>query len=280
MTETAQGTALLYEMHMHTPLCHHAVGEPGDYAAAAEQRGLAGIVVTCHSPGPDGWSPHVRMADSDWADYVALVDEARDEWAGRVDVRLGLESDYAPGHESWLEALHARAPLHHVLGSVHCQLPDWLERYGRGDDLAVQRTYFEHLALAAESGLFDTLAHPDLVKNSFPGSWQIDAVADTIQASLDRIAAAGTAMELNTSGLQKMIPEMNPSPTMLGWMRERDIPVVLGADAHTPRRVAGDFEAGLDLLDAAGYTHVSNVLDRQRRDFPIAAARASLRPGM
>ena len=37
---------VLYEQHMHTPLCKHARGEPGDYAAVAEQRGLKGIVVT------------------------------------------------------------------------------------------------------------------------------------------------------------------------------------------------------------------------------------------
>ena len=41
---------MLYEMHMHTPLCKHAIGEPEEYAAMAERRGLAGIAVTCHNP--------------------------------------------------------------------------------------------------------------------------------------------------------------------------------------------------------------------------------------
>ena len=40
---------MLYEMHMHTPMCHHAFGEPQDYAQVAEQRGLKGIVVTCQN---------------------------------------------------------------------------------------------------------------------------------------------------------------------------------------------------------------------------------------
>lgn len=268
---------MLYEMHMHTPLCRHAHGEPTDYAAAALARGLSGIVVTCHSPGPEGWSPQVRMADSDWDEYVAIVDEARTEWDGKVDVRLGLESDYAPGHESWLEQLHRRAPLHHVLGSVHVQLPQYIEAYHTGDPVEYQKTYFEHLAMAAETGLFDTLAHPDLVKNSDPDGWQIERVMDVICASLDRIAATETAMELNTSGLMKLVPEMNPGPQILQQMQKRNIPVVLGADAHKPERVGADFERGLDALQAAGYTHVSNVLDRKRRDIPIDEARASLR---
>ena len=45
---------LLYEMHMHTPLCKHAQGAPEEYAAVAQQRGLQGIVVTCHNPTDDG----------------------------------------------------------------------------------------------------------------------------------------------------------------------------------------------------------------------------------
>jgi histidinol-phosphatase (PHP family) len=267
---------MLYEMHMHTPLCNHAFGEPEEYAAAAQARGLSGIVVTCHNPTVDGWSPTVRMALDEFDEYVQLVAAARQAWAGRVDVRLGIESDYVPGQEEWLEKLHGMAELHHVLGSVHPQLPQYQQRYLNGDPIDFQRTYFEHLAQAAETGLFDTLSHPDLVKNAFPDSWDVARIFDTICRSLDRIAASGTAMELNTSGLIKAVAEMNPGPEMLRAMQQRDIPVVLGADAHDPGRVAADFETALAALDAAGYTHVSNFLDRQRQDIPIDVARASL----
>jgi histidinol-phosphatase (PHP family) len=268
---------LLYESHMHTPLCKHAQGEPEEYAAAAAQRGLAGIIVTCHNPPIDGWSPHVRMAEAEFDAYVALVARARAAWAGRVDVRLGLECDFVPGMEDALAAQLARAEFHHVLGSVHPQIAAYRDRYFTGDALAFQRTYFEHLALAAETGLFDTLAHPDLVKNEFPQEWQPAALADTLAATLDRIAATGVAMELNTSGLQKRLPEMNPGPGILAQMAQRGIPVVLGADAHTPTRVAADYATGLDLLEAAGYTHVSLFLDRRRREISVADARQSLR---
>jgi histidinol-phosphatase (PHP family) len=63
---------------------------------------------------------------------------------------------------------------------------------------------------------------------------------------------------------------------MLRQMREREIPVVIGADAHQPERVAGDFDQGLERLREAGYSMVSNFLDRQRIDLPIDAAQASL----
>jgi len=71
---------MLYETHMHTPLCKHAVGEPEDYAEQAQRRGLTGIIVTCHNTAPDGFSPRVRMSLHEFPDYVALVARAREAW--------------------------------------------------------------------------------------------------------------------------------------------------------------------------------------------------------
>ena len=269
---------VLYESHCHTPLCKHATGTPSEYAARAEARGLKGIIVTCHGPLPDGLGIEHRMAPEEFDRYVDLVAAAREEYAGRVDVRLGLESDFLPGYERWAEALHARVPLHHVLGSVHMQVTHYKARYFTGDAFAYQQTYFQHLAESAETGLFDTLAHPDLVKNEDPGAWNLERILPDIQRSLDRIARTGVAMELNTSGLNKALPEMNPGPRILALIRERGIPVVIGADAHRPARVADRYEIALANLRAAGFTHVSQFLERRRQDIPIDEALASLRP--
>jgi histidinol-phosphatase (PHP family) len=270
---------LLYESHCHTPLCKHASGSPAEYAAMAEQRGLKGIIITCHGPLPDGMGIEHRMAPEEYEQYVELVAAARDQYAGRVDVRLGLESDFLPGLESWAEKLHARAPLHHVLGSVHMQMWHYKSLYFTGDLFAYQQTYFEHLAQSAETGLFDTLSHPDLVKNEAPHEWIFSRIEPYIQRALDRIAKTGVAMELNTSGLNKVLPEMNPGPRILSLMRERGIPVVLGADAHRPTRVADRYEQALRLLDELGFETVSYFVDRRRQEVTISAALGSLREG-
>lgn len=268
---------LMYETHMHTPLCKHAQGLPGDYAAMAERRGLKGIIVTCHCPLPKRMSHSVRMDPEQWALYQDMVAEARRQYAGRVDVRLGIESDYLPGLEPWLETLHASADLHYVLGSVHPQIAEYQDLYLRGDDWpAYHRQYFLSLVEAAESGLFDCLSHPDLVKNYGTDTWDLDVMLPHILRCLDRIAATGIAMELNTSGLMKTLPEMNPSPTILAAMHERGIPVVIGADAHRPERVADAYEEALDSIEAAGYTQIRMFLERRPVDIPLAAARASL----
>lgn len=267
---------VLYETHSHTALCKHAVGLPADYAAAAERRHFKGLIVTCHCPLPDGISADVRMAPEEFDAYLELIAAARAAFAGRIDVRAGLESDFFPGVEPWLERLHARAPLHHVLGSVHMQVAHYKRKYFNGDPFAYQQIYFEHLAQAAETGLFDTLAHPDLVKNEAPSEWRFDRIRPDIERALDRIAAAGTAMELNTSGLQKALPEMNPGRPMLELMHARGIPVVIGADAHRPDRVGDHYAGALRLLRSVGYREVSYFLERRRQAVPIDEALASL----
>jgi len=268
---------LLYESHMHTPLCRHARGEPEEYAAVAQKRGLAGIIVTCHNPLPHGWAQGSRMYPNDWENYLQIVERARNEWAGRVDVRLGLEADYWPGLEPFLEEQLQSADFNHVLGSVHPQVGDYRAQFWMGDAREYQRTYFEHLAMAAEIGLFDTLSHPDLVKNFTADAWQLNEIMPDIRRALDRIAEAGTAMELNTSGRHKTIPEMNPGFEILCEMQARGIPVTLGADAHDPHRVAEGYEDAMTILQRAGYEKIGFFLERKRHELPIAEARASLR---
>jgi len=121
---------LLFETHSHTPLCKHAVGMPTEYAAVAEARGLRGLLVTCHNPMPDGFSAGVRMSPEQFDEYVDLVAQTRDEWEGRVDVRLGLEADYFEGFEGWLERQLNSAEFHYVLGSVHPQITSFENAIG------------------------------------------------------------------------------------------------------------------------------------------------------
>ena len=269
---------LYFDSHMHTPLCRHAHGEPEEYAERALRRGLKGIVFTCHSPMPDNWWPSVRMRVDQLDEYIALIDRARKAYEGRLEIRLGMETDFFPGYEWWAERLNERCDFHHVLGSVHFFSREYQAKFWHGDLLEFQRTYFRHLAESAETGLFDTLAHPDLIKNQSPDDWNPDLIADDVAAALDRIARTGVAMELNTSGLHKKVREFNPGVSMLRLMQERGIPVVLGSDSHHPDRVASHFHDALDSLESAGYTKVSCFLGRRRHDFPIADVRASLTP--
>ena len=260
----------MYDSHMHTTLCKHARGKPQDYAKVAEKKGLKGIIFTCHSPMPFGWSPKVRMSINQFDEYVDMIQEAREEYAGRVDVRLGMESDFMPGMEGWLEDLHQKADFNYILGSVHPQTDEYKLIYLTGHSrLEYEQSYFENLANAAESGLFDCLSHPDIVKIVHANEYKVSDHMDTLKRSLDRIAKTGIAMELNTSGVNKSYKEMNPGMEILGEMFKRDIPVVLGSDSHDAHRVSADFDKALNYLRDVGYTTVNYFLNRERQEIAI-----------
>ncbi len=261
---------------MHTPLCKHALGEPEEYAEVAIQRGLKGIIFTCHSPMPKGWWPQVRMADSEFDEYLRIVQRASDAFKGSLDIQVGIESDFFPGMEEWIEGLHERTQFHHVLGSVHFFGPEYKAKFHTGDTLALEKQYFAHLAESAETGLFDTLAHPDLVKNHDPRHYDFTRLQDTIESALARIAKTKVAMEINTSGLHKRYPETNPGLDMLQLMRKYEIPVVIGSDSHKPGRVGADFLHATQILADAGYTHASYFKERRRREVPLADIANSL----
>lgn len=269
--------AIYYDSHMHTPLCKHAWGEPEEYAAQALKAGMKGIIFTCHCPMPDGFWPAVRMADTEFDTYLAMVDRTAKAFKGKLDVRLGLESEFFPGTEGWIKELHQRADFDYILGAVHWQARDYLAKFETGTIEAFRKTYFNQLALSAESGLYDCLAHPDLVKNYHPDSWCLAIVKGGISTALDRIAATGVAMELNTSGLNKSYSEMNPGMEMLRMMAEREIPVVIGSDSHRPHRVGEHFMTALSNLQEAGYDKVSYYLNRKRIDLKISEVQASIK---
>ncbi len=273
----AKSGALYYDSHMHTPLCKHAWGEPEEYCAQAVKSGLKGIIFTCHCPMPDGFWPSVRMSEGEFDLYLSLVQRAKEAYAGKLEVCLGIESEFFPGYEKYIEGLHQRADFDYCLGGLHWQAKEYLNKFEQGTIEGFRRTYFDHLAASAETGLYDCIAHPDLVKNYHPDSWCFAIIKNTVASVLDRIAKTGVAMELNTSGLNKSYSEMNPGNEMLRMMAERKIPVVIGSDAHKAPRVGEHFVTALNNLAEAGYEEVSYFKKRERIDLKISDVISSIK---
>ncbi len=274
--EVTELKSVIYETHVHTPLCTHAKGLPGEYAAIAQQRGLCGIYVTEHCPMPESYSHQRRLGREQMEVYVQMVERAAREWDGRMEVLLGIECDWLPGMEQWLEDLLKKSDFHYVLGSIHCNMKDYRERFFNGSALDAQRLYFNHLAQAAETGLFDAMAHPDLIKNQTAADWQINRLMPDIETCLDRIAATDIALELNTHIDKKTMKEYLPCVEILMLMHERGIPVVLGGDAHDPERVGQYFPDALRLLKAIGFESISHYRDRRRYEVSVDKALESI----
>jgi histidinol-phosphatase (PHP family) len=258
------------DYHLHTPLCGHATGAPRDYVLAAQKTGLAEIGFSDHNPMPtqfDDW----RMAPEELTDYVALIEEARREFPS-YPIRLGLECDFIPGYEDHIRALTEMAEWDYLIGSVHYVTPEWdidnpkhLQRWAEQPVEDIWTAYFAAYAKMAGSGLFDFLAHPDLVKKF--GHRPIGDSSRFYREALDAIADAGIALEVSTAGLRKDVKEIYPSRDFLVGAFQRGIPVVVNSDAHAPEEVGYAFDQAYALVREVGYTEVTRF--KHREPFPV-----------
>ena len=245
------------------------------YREAADEAGIAELGVSEHvhrfTQCLELWDhPFWReMATDDLDRYCAYVRE-------QTDLRLGLEVDFVPGREDRTANLIERCELDYAIGSVHF-LGDLAVDFDRFDIWAtgrrpeeVWRRYFETLAEAARSGLFDILAHPDLVK--MWGSGRPLPAGDLrryYEPALEAIADSDVAIEVSTAGLRKPVAEIYPAPAFVAGAVEAGAPVALSSDAHVPEHVGYAYDRALELLDAAGVRELAVFQRRERRLEPI-----------
>lgn len=248
-------TAPLFDSHMHTPLCGHATGTPREYAQAALNAGLSGVCFTDHIPMPAWYDAPWRMRRDQLGEYVEAVLEARAEFGGRLEVRLGLEADFHPGTERYVAGVLDTYDWDYVIGSVHYigawgfDNPEYVAEYGERDLGALYRHYYALVEGAARSGLFDAIGHLDLPKKF--GHRDPDGYAAL--HALDVVAERGLSLDFNTAGWRKPVAEAYPAPDLTRAAAERGIPFVLGSDAHRPEEVGFHFtEAIKQLHDVDG----------------------------
>lgn len=261
------------DYHTHTPLCRHAEGEPEAFVDAAIAAGLSEYGVSDHAPALpepfDDW----RMHEAELPAYLAWIDRARRHAGDRIAVRAGLECDWFDDCAPWIRDLAERYPWDYLIGSVHYlgdwdfDNPRWLGRWAECDVEAVWSHYWETYARMASSGLFDILAHPDLVKKF---SHRPEGDLDRFYGpAVEAIAASGCAIEINTAGWHKPCAEAYPAPRFLELARQAGIPLVISSDAHAPGEVARDFPKAIELAKAAGYTETLRFEGRQRTSEPL-----------
>lgn len=239
------------------------------YREAATERGIAELGVAEHvhrfSRALDVWTHPFwrRWAVDDLDEYVEFV-------RGRTDLRLGIEADYVPGREDRMATLLDEHEWDYVVGSIHFVRDDAIDMRGEwdiwrthGDPEKVWAAYFEALGEAARTGMFDVLAHPDLVK-----VWGDRAPDGDLRRFYDRamdgIAESDVAIEVSTAGLRKPVGELYPALPFLEMCLDAGRPVALSSDAHLPEQVGYEYGRALEWLDEAGVRELA-VFDRRRR---------------
>jgi histidinol-phosphatase (PHP family) len=212
--------------------------------------------------------PELTMAEWEQDFYIEDVERCRSRYREDISIRLGTEADFVPGHEQELERVLRGYDWDYVIGSVHF-IGEWgfddsryVAEFARRDIDAVWAEYFSLVGASAETGLFDTIGHSDLVKK-----FGHRAVADQSRAYdtlASRLARAGVCAEVNTGGLRKPVGEIYPHPDLLRAYRAAGVPVTLGSDAHAPGEVAADLSSACELLREAGYDSFVKYEGRRR----------------
>ncbi len=267
----------LVDYHLHTRRCGHAAGELEDYVRRARRLGLSEIGFSDHFPLLHIQDPSLSMALDELPDYVREVKDLAAR-VSRPRIRLGIEVDYVAERIRELTEILDDYPFDYVTGSVHF-LEGWgfddprnLDGYRGRDLFSLWELYFQVLGDAAECGLFDLLAHPDLIKKF--GFRPRGSMRRIYEECLDRVAAADVVVEVSTAGLRKPAGEIYPGEEFLRLCRERDIPVTLGSDAHDPREVGQDFHLAVEVLERVGYREIVSFERRQRSFLPLRNAGA------
>jgi histidinol-phosphatase (PHP family) len=120
------------------------------------------------------------------------------------------------------------------------------------------------------SGLFDVLAHPDLVKHwGRERPWPERDPRYYYEIAMEGIAESGIAVEVSTAGLRKPVAEIYPSRSFLEEAVGAGLPVALSSDAHTPEQLGFRYEDALELLEQTGVSEICVFEGRQRRLEPV-----------
>jgi histidinol-phosphatase (PHP family) len=253
----------LIDCHIHTERCGHAVGTVEDYVRAAVQRGLVGMAITEHLPMPVGMDPlsEVSMPACDLEDYLVEVDLVRERYP-EIQIVTGVEADYLPERMDEVRATVESATSRSdgarlVLGSVHL-LGDWTfddpRTISSWESRSVDQAWEEYFATwcdACRTGLFDVMAHPDLVKK-FGYLPTFDPRELYVEAA-HAAANAGVLIEVSTAGLRRPVGELYPGPDLLAAFCAARVPATVGSDAHDPAEVGMQIELAYDAMSEAGY---------------------------
>lgn len=266
---------------MHTPLCGHAIGHPAEYAQVAQAQGIDLITFTCHIPmaGAAFGQAGIRMRRGQLDTYTGLVAEAAEfgQELG-VEVLCGIEAEVFPDERelAGMDDILRDYDFDFVLGSLHAHCAsylNWLRDHKVREDRMAIDCYFRHLKDGVQSGRYDSMSHPDVIRTygvveRFEPSEHEEVIRDFLAALVEE----DVCMEVNTSGLNKGDYRVHPDPLILDWASELGVKLTIGSDSHQPGTVGQHFDHILPLLRDKGFAQLHYFRARQRQVLDLAGA--------
>lgn len=266
-----------FDLHTHHTRCGHAKGQIRDYIEAAIAGGLSAIGISDHSPyfanKEDHPQPSIAMPKSEFPLYVQEVLSLKREYEGKIDVLLGVESDFFPEHAELYLQEYKKYPFDYIIGSVH--LSGGVSIFNRNrwkklnDKQKVEHKeeYYNLIQQSARKKMFHILGHIDAMKGFYPEF--SDIKTPKVNETLEVIAECDVAIEINTSGKTKACGGWYPSDEILERALYYGVEVTFGSDAHEPARVGDEWELVSKRLKEIGFKQWVYFKNQQKQVVPL-----------
>ena len=267
------------DMHMHTWFSTDSEACPRDMADEAVRKGLKTICFTDHFDKDDLEWGEEGIFDVDA--YFAEMQKLQEEYAGKLNIRIGIELGLRTYLKDYYEELTKKYPFDFVIGSVH-NVPYKKDAEGNilytdpaAEKLFTDRTDKEAYRLMMETTLenvrtsdcFQTLGHLDYVVRygkSREKEYSYTDYADIIDEILKLLIEKEKGLEVNSAGLKYGLPFAHPHPDVLKRYRELGGEIITtGADAHKPEHIAYDFAKAEEILKSCGFKYYTEFFEQK-----------------
>lgn len=223
-----------------------------------------------------GFSDHFDLHPNEpFPDYLDLeswwrsFETCKGRFSGELVLRAGVEVGEPHRFSHRVEQLLHDYPWDYSLGSLH-----WVgdvcvfdQAFFQSDAQSTYSAYLLELERMVQDSDFDILAHFDVVKRygfEHYGPFIPHDFEPLIRRILNRLAAMGRALEINTSTMRRSIQSPSPEATILRWFFEEGGRfVTLGSDAHTPQDVGFALKAMNRMVQAEGFEGLARFDQRQ-----------------
>ena len=267
------------DMHMHTWFSTDSEACPRDMADEAVRKGLKTICFTDHFDKDDLEWGEEGIFDVDA--YFVEMQKLQEEYAGKLNIRIGIELGLRTYLKDYYEELTKKYPFDFVIGSVH-NVPYKKDAEGNilytdpaAEKLFTDRTDKEAYRLMMETTLenvrtsecFQTLGHLDYVVRygkSREKEYSYTDYEDIIDEILKLLIEKEKGLEVNSAGLKYGLPFAHPHPDVLKRYRELGGEIItIGADAHKPEHIAYDFAKAEEILKSCGFKYYTEFFEQK-----------------
>jgi len=271
--------------HSHTFYCD-GKEHPEIYIKEAVHQKLVAYGYSSHAPVPFEceWTVPERKIKN----YINDINTIKKEYAGQLQVYLGLEVDYIPDITNPDHEKIKNLGLDYTIGSIHfvdsfddgerwCF--DWTyDFFMKGikeifqNDLikAVKRYYALTRAMLQESrptiiGHFDKIRMHNENMSFFNESdkWYKNEIEEVLKL----IKQKNTIVEINTRGYYKSGSDLYPHPYLFGKIRKMDIPITINSDSHKADEITKGYKYAAENLKKHGIDEVWAFIDGEWKPF-------------